>query len=170
MKNSLKNKKILHCAPDKCLKDFIKSQSKSYVTGDLLRQDCDIKIDLCSMSNIKNSTFDVLIIFDILEHVESIQNALQEIYRVLKKNGYAIFTVPQKDGLEVSIEGDATLSPEERTNRFGQWDHLRIFGSDFSSILKNNKFDVLELSEKNFSLEIVRKYSLKPLSRYFLAT
>ena len=161
----LKNKKILHCAPDKCLKDFFRSQSKSYTTGDLLRQDCDIKIDLCSMSNIKNSTFDVLIIFDVLEHVGSFSKALKEIHRVLTKNGYAILTVPQKDGLEISIEGDATLSPEEKTNRFGQWDHLRLFGSDFKSILKNNKFDVIEISEKNFSSEIVKKFALKPLTK-----
>ena len=32
-------------------------------------------------------------------------------------------------------------------------------------MLKNNKFDVIELSEKNFSSEIVQKFSLKPLSR-----
>ena len=117
------------------------------------------------MSNIKNSTFDVLIIFDVLEHVGSFSKALKEIHRVLTKNGYAILTVPQKDGLEISIEGDATLSPEEKTNRFGQWDHLRLFGSDFKSILKNNKFDVIEISEKNFSSEIVKKFALKPLTK-----
>ena len=133
-------------------------------------QDC-IKIDYV-LNNINNSTFDVLIIFDILEHVGSVQNALQEIYRVLTKNGYAIFTVPQKDGLKFSIEGDSSLSPEERTNRFGQSDHLRLFGDDFTNMLKNNKFDVIELSEKNFSPEIVQKLSLKPLyrSKHHLAT
>ncbi len=161
----LKNKKVLHCAPDKCLKDFIKIQSKIYKTGDLLRRDCDIKVDLCSMKNINDSTFDVLIIFDILEHVENVQNALKEIHRVLTGNGYAIFTVPQKDGLKITIEGDDNLSPEERNNRFGQWDHLRLFGSDFTNMLKKNRFDVIEMSEKNFSSDIVKKFSLKPLTK-----
>ena len=43
------NKNVLHCAPDKCLKKLLKGNSKSYITGDLLRNDCDLKIDLCEM-------------------------------------------------------------------------------------------------------------------------
>ena len=37
-------------------------------------------------------------------------------------------------------------------------------------VIMNNKFDVIEVSAKNFNAEIVQKFSLKPLSRYFLAT
>ena len=98
------NKNILHCAPDKCLIKFLKTSSKTYITGDLLREDCDLLIDLCDMKNISNNSYDLLIAFDILEHVESVKNALTEINRVLK-NGYAIFTVQKKkDGLKKTIE------------------------------------------------------------------
>ena len=80
----------------------------------MLRKDCDLVVDLCDMKNINNNTFDLLIAFDILEHVESLKNALTEINRVLTKNGYAIFTVPQKDGLKKTIEESSLINRMEK--------------------------------------------------------
>ncbi len=159
---SFDNKKVLHCAPDRCLKKFIKNSSASYLTGDLFKKNCDLRIDLCSMDNIEGCSFDVIIAFDILEHVASVKNALSEIHRVLTDNGYAIFTIPQQDGLKITIEEKTILSPTERTIRFGQWDHRRIFGEDFKKILVDNRFKVSEISSKNFTIKKVSRNGLKP--------
>ena len=161
----ISNKNILHCAPDKCLKKFLKINSKTYTTGDLLREDCELVIDLCDMKNISNNSFDLIIVFDILEHVESVGNALSEINRVLTKNGHVVFTVPQKDGLKNTIEGNSQLSKKDREIKFGQWDHRRIFGSDFSDMVTNYKFMVTAISEENFSLEKVVFNGLKPFKK-----
>ena len=163
----LANKNILHCAPDKCLKKFLEINSKTYTTGDLLRKDCDLVVDLCNMKSINNNTYDLLIAFDILEHVDSLQNALTEINRVLTKNGYAIFTVPQKDGLEKTIEDNSKLTKKDRERKFGQWDHLRIFGYDFPEIVAEYKFLVTEISDQNFSSEKVSHNVLKPYKKSF---
>jgi ubiquinone/menaquinone biosynthesis C-methylase UbiE len=49
--------------------------------------------DVCSIPY-KDHTFDLVLAFDILEHVPHDQQAVNEIYRVLKPNGTFIFTVP----------------------------------------------------------------------------
>ncbi len=41
-----------------------------------------------------DSFFDAVSMLDILEHVEEDEKALQEVYRVLKSNGYLLITVP----------------------------------------------------------------------------
>lgn len=42
----------------------------------------------------RDNTFDFIITEDVFEHVENIDKGFSEIYRVLKPNGYHIFTVP----------------------------------------------------------------------------
>ena len=42
----------------------------------------------------ENSSFDIVITEDVLEHVKDHIKAFREIHRVLKKGGYHIFTVP----------------------------------------------------------------------------
>jgi ubiquinone/menaquinone biosynthesis C-methylase UbiE len=44
----------------------------------------------------KDSTFDYIGSIDVLEHVEDFDNCLSEITRILKPNGKALFTVPNK--------------------------------------------------------------------------
>jgi SAM-dependent methyltransferase len=47
---------------------------------------CDLPYD--------HNTFDIIVSFDVLEHIEDDHKAISEIYRVLKNDGIMIFTVP----------------------------------------------------------------------------
>jgi len=49
------------------------------------------------------------------------------------------------------VDSDNTLSIETRIDLFGQEDHLRIFGSDFSEILKKADFDVEIVNGDDFA-------------------
>ncbi|MBX9830396.1 class I SAM-dependent methyltransferase [Candidatus Babeliales bacterium] len=49
--------------------------------------------DACALPY-ENATFDVVVAFDVLEHVEHDQKMVDEIFRVLKPGGYFVFTVP----------------------------------------------------------------------------
>ena len=49
--------------------------------------------DACNLSY-KNNFFDVVVAFDVLEHIEKDNVAVKEIKRVLKKQGAFIFSVP----------------------------------------------------------------------------
>jgi ubiquinone/menaquinone biosynthesis C-methylase UbiE len=44
----------------------------------------------------KNNSFDIVISFQVIEHVESLPKYLSEIYRVLKRNGTYILTTPNR--------------------------------------------------------------------------
>lgn len=49
--------------------------------------------DACELP-FKKDFFDVVVAFDVLEHISNHKSAIKEIYRVLKKNGFFVFSVP----------------------------------------------------------------------------
>ncbi|MCF7799633.1 class I SAM-dependent methyltransferase [Candidatus Babeliales bacterium] len=49
--------------------------------------------DACNL-DYPDNYFDIVVTFDVLEHIKNDKKAVQEIYRVLKPNGKFIFTVP----------------------------------------------------------------------------
>jgi SAM-dependent methyltransferase len=166
------DKTILHFAPEEVVGSILRKKSSSYVTADYFRHNSDLQIDISDMPSVKDESFDVVIAFDVLEHVPDYKKGLAEIHRVLSGNGFAIFTVPQKDQLEVTYEDPSMTTPEDRTLHFGHFDHHRIYGNDFSAIVEEKGFLVTEVSETMFSPTIVRKHVLFPpvLSKNPLAT
>ncbi|EJL73547.1 class I SAM-dependent methyltransferase [Chryseobacterium populi] len=69
--------------------------------------------------------FDLILCYHILEHIENDAAAINELYRVLKKNGTALIQTPFKAG--DIYENFEIKSPEERLKHFGQEDHVRIY-------------------------------------------
>jgi SAM-dependent methyltransferase len=73
-------------------------------------------------------SFDVIFCSHVLEHIPDDRKAMRELCRVLKPGGWALFMVPLKEG---NTEEDPNCTdPRERERRFGQWDHVRIYGMD----------------------------------------
>ena len=168
----VKHKDILHFAPEPQIGKKIRSLGHRYVTADLERSDVDLKLDISKMTSIESESFHLVIACDVLEHVQQDRAALLELYRVLKKGGTAILTVPQKDYAETTYEDDSITSPQGREKAFGQWDHLRIYGADFVQRVESAGFKVCVVDENSFDKDIVARFVLKPpkLSRYPLAT
>jgi len=169
------DKRILHFSPDHkeyIVCSIIQKQASVYTTADFFREDLSLKLDISNMAEIKNESFDVVIAFDVLEHVPDYKKALEEINRVLASNGWGIFTVPQKDNLLVTCEDSTVTSPQERLEHFGGSDHLRMFGDDFAEIVAAKGFSVTAVDELMFSDEIQKKHVLFPpvLSKHPLAT
>ncbi|MUL38590.1 class I SAM-dependent methyltransferase [Gloeocapsopsis dulcis] len=171
-KDIVQNKKVLHFAPEKALKSIFPKYANKYVTADYLVEGLDMKLDISNMSSVQDGAFDLVVACDVLEHVPNDTKAMQEIYRVLSVGGYAIITVPQQENLKQTFEDSTIVSPEEREKVFGQWDHLRIYGDNFPSLLESVGFTVTVVNETNFSQELVNQYVLFPpvLSENPLAT
>jgi SAM-dependent methyltransferase len=172
MARFLKGRKVLHFAPEPALSAVLKAQASRYATADFLRGDCEFSLDLSNMPEIANGSFDIVIAFDVLEHVPDYQRALEEVRRILAPGGWGIFTVPQKDDLAETFEDSAIVTRADRTRHFGQWDHLRVFGNDFPAILARMGFEVSIVDESSFSSGQVKKAVLFPpvLSTRLLAT
>jgi SAM-dependent methyltransferase len=153
---------VLHFSPESWVGQKIRRRCSRYATADLYRQDCDFQIDMSSMPVIADQSFDIVIAFDVLEHVPDYKAALMEVYRILSEAGMAIITVPQKDFLAVTYEDPSVVTPEARAQHYGVADHLRIFGDDFPAIVAAQGFSVAEVSAASFPDAIRSRHVLAP--------
>jgi len=145
------NIRILHFSPSRSLKRFLsKDPSLDYITSDFLGEfDADKHYNITDIS-VKDNSFDLIICYHILEHIEDDQAAMNELCRILKKGGSCIIQTPFKDG-EI-YEDDAIKTGEDRLKFFGQEDHVRIYSVDgLKNRLTQNGFEmtVNEYKEEN---------------------
>ena len=168
----LAGKEILHFAPERQLRDRIQRVAGRYVTADYERGDCDWNLDLSRMPDVKTASFDVIIACDVLEHVPDDRAAYKEIHRVLKMAGLAILTVPQRDSPAETDEDRTVVTEQAREQRFGQKDHVRMFGDDFAERLRVSGFDVVRMDATTFAPQVQSRLVLVPpiRSRHPLAT
>jgi SAM-dependent methyltransferase len=132
-------KRMLHVAPEACLsKLFQCSEHIEYISADLDRL-AMINLDLCNIS-FPDEAFNVIIASHVLEHIPDDRKAMRELYRVLKRSGWAILQVPIKT--EVTYEDSTIVAPSERERVFGQSDHVRIYGQDYYERLREAGFIV----------------------------
>ena len=96
------SKKILHISPEYCYYQVLKNTPTiDYTAGDKFEQGYNyptdvIDIDITNL-HFLDDTFDAVICIHVLEHVPDDKKAMQEIYRVLKPNGWAILQVPMEE-------------------------------------------------------------------------
>ena len=172
LKELADGKRILHFAPEGLTTPLFMPRAATYKTADFMRDDVDAQLDLTNMPSQADNSVDLLICCDVLEHVPDHVQGMREMFRVLAPGGTAILTVPQKDNLE-KTESDPTITdPQERLRRFGQEDHVRIFGNDMVSLLESVGFEVRAIDAGAFPPDLVKKHVLFPpvLSKHPLAT
>jgi ubiquinone/menaquinone biosynthesis C-methylase UbiE len=152
---------VLHFAPEQAFyKRFKKLKNINYTTTDLNSPLADIKADICNLPFTDNS-FDVIFCNHVLEHIPNDTKAMQELYRILKPNGWGIFQIPQDLNRETTFEDNSITDKRERAKIFGQYDHVRIYGRDYFNKLRVAGFQVKEI---NYTSELppidVDKYRL----------
>lgn len=138
------DKKVLHVAPEQCFyKRFKKQNNLTYLTTDLYSPLADVKADICNLP-FEDNSYDVVFCNHVLEHIENDTKAMQELYRVLKPGGFGIFQIPQDLSREVTYEDPNIITPEDRAEHFGQYDHVRVYGLDYFDKLRAVGFEVSE--------------------------
>ena len=160
MAEDLKDKTVLHFSPPKSLKKRMSEMNlQRYVSSDYMSEfQADEAYDITYI-DVADSTFDLVICYHVLEHVENDHKAMQEIFRILKKDGRAYIQTPFKQG---DIYEDLSIqSAEDRRKHFGQEDHFRIYSVDgLKRRLQKTGFDVSVMNfkkndEQGLALETV---------------
>jgi SAM-dependent methyltransferase len=163
--------KLLHIAPEVNIANKLKSCSNiDYTSADLCAEESriDIQMDITNIKQ-KDETYDVIICNHVLEHIEDDAKAMSELFRVLKKGGFAILQVPISYVIDKTFEDHSVTSSEEREVVFGQNDHVRIYGKDYIDRLENAGFSVtVHNFAESLSKEDIYKYRLIENEQVFI--
>ena len=156
-----KTLKVLHVAPEQCFYNLFKNlKNINYTTFDLNSPLADIKGDICDLP-FKENSFDFILCNHVLEHINDDKKAMKELYRVLNKNGTAILQVPINQKSSKTFEDSSIVDKKERIEKFGQYDHIRLYGLDYFKKLESFGFKVDPLKySKEFTESEIIKYGL----------
>jgi SAM-dependent methyltransferase len=133
-------KKMLHIAPERCFESRLKDRlGEDYLTADLFDPRAMVRMDITDIE-LADESFDVVYCSHVLEHVQDDRAAMKELFRVLKRTGWAILNVPITD--DHTFEDPSIVDPEERLRVFGQRDHVRRYGPDYIERLREAGFTV----------------------------
>lgn len=161
--------RILHVAPELNLGPALKANKHAdYVSSDLSSRLAGQKMDITAI-NEPDDSFHVVICNHVLEHVLEDVKAMRELYRVLKPGGFAILQVPLSFKLSESIEDPNVVSEQERERVFGQKDHVRLYGKDYVTRLREAEFKVtLEEFVKEMDEESIKRHGLNSKEVLFI--
>jgi SAM-dependent methyltransferase len=158
----LRGSRVLHLSPEYCLTLLFRPRAAHYVRGDYATADCDIRLDMTSMSAVSTGSFDILIACDVLEHIPDDRAAMREVHRVLRPGGTAILSVPQFDDERPTLEDAAVGTGIERERLYGQSDHVRNYGGDFADRLGAAGLRPQRVDATSFPREVVERHVLEP--------
>ena len=153
---------VLHIAPEPALERNLRRLAGTYRSADLTNRRRDVLLDICDMAPLANACLDLVLACDVLEHVPDDRRALSELARVLRPGGWAILTVPQKDNLAKTFQDPTITDPAERERAFGQSDHLRIYGHDFSNRVEAAGFTLRVVAHHDFADKLIHRHVLAP--------
>jgi len=155
---SKKTIRVLYFAPDfGVMRWFHKRSGFSVTTTDLSAPDVDVKSDITNLV-FENNSFDLAICSHVLEHIQDDTAAIRNLHSVLKPGGSLIVQVPYNRSAQKTDEDLSVVDPHERARRFGQFDHVRLYGTDISQRLAAPGFevDVINLMPQLNKVEIER--------------
>lgn len=158
--------RVLHVAPDRSLRERIQATPGIiYIAGDKKEPGYTyppgtVDLDVTSLPYPADH-FDLVICSHVLEHVPDDRTAMRELCRVLKPDGLAILLVPMSTR-PVTDEDPAVIDPDERQRRFGQRDHVRLYGRDYIDRLREGGFTVtVERPAATLPADVVFRFGLK---------
>ena len=109
----------------------------------------------------KDNSFDFLLCNHVLEHIEDDHKAMSEIYRVLNIGGNAILQVPLNQNSKNTLEDNSITDKKERIEKFGQYDHVRLYGMDYFERLKKVGFELEQIKyASNYNKKDIKKFGI----------
>jgi SAM-dependent methyltransferase len=162
------NHQTLHIAPEPSITPWLKSISADYLSVDLEPGQAMRVMDLTDLS-LADGSQSLVFCSHVLEHIPDDASAMREMRRVLRPGGFAVIQVPIEG--DVTDEDPTVTDPEERLRRFGQRDHVRVYGLDIVGRLAVAGFQVDVLDDSMIDVAVAeRERVIQPTTRQvFLA-
>lgn len=153
--------RVLHIAPEQIFyRKFKQFEDWDYTTTDLYSPLADVVADICDLP-FQDNQYDLILCNHVLEHIPDDYKAMQELYRVLKKDGTLIAQVPLEEERSKTYEDNSITDADERNRIFGQYDHVRIYGQDYYQRLKSVGFSAEGIFlQSQLTSEEIRRYAL----------
>lgn len=128
--------RVLHLAPEEGLANYLRGivGEENYHARDIdLERYKKIKVEYFDLvkdvDKLPSKTYDLIIHSHVMEHLPcNVTAVLFHLHRSLTDNGAHVCSIPICDGHYE--ESTFPLSDAERERRFGQFDHVRRFGTD----------------------------------------
>ena len=134
--------KVLNVAPEEILQNKLRALPNiEYLSIDLESPLAMKKMDVTKLE-LPDASYDVIFCNHVFEHIPDDKAAMRELRRVLKPSGWAILQTPVDLKRELTDEDSSITDPAERLRRFGQTDHIRVYGRDFFDRLQKNGWQV----------------------------
>ena len=161
--------RLLHFAPEPQFRELFEKSDMEYYPVDVSDEKwvIDEVVDVQDIPY-EDNYFDLILCSHVLEHVPDDRKAISELYRVLKPGGTALILVPI-NGIAFELPYDETKTlederfntPELREKHYGQFDHVRLYGSDFRERLVECGFEIK-------SDDFIKKLGYETVERYAL--
>ena len=160
---------FLHVAPEPGLREMVAARvGAGYETCDIARRDVDHRLDLQTQT-VAAHKYDTIMINHVLEHVLDDAAVLANLRRMLKPGGLCLITVPMRAAGLLTDDDPAVTDPAERRRRFGQDDHLRIYGADTAQRIEAAAFHVAIFTSEQAPADEVARFGMGG-ETLFLAT
>jgi predicted SAM-dependent methyltransferase len=155
------NLKVMHIAPEQCFHKIFKHQKNlDYTTGDLVSPIADLHFDLHQIP-LEDNQYEIIFCNHVMEHVTDDLKCMQELHRIMKPGGWGIFQVPIDTNRTSTYEDWSITTPEEREKHFWQYDHVRLYGTNYPNRLEEAGFTVETVDYgKEISTELFDRYRL----------
>lgn len=163
---------LLQIAPAKTIEHWINGNcfTLQYDSTDLYMDQVSFVSDISDMNMVEEEVYDYIICSHVLEHVKDDKKAMQELYRILKKDGMGLLMVPIALDVDV-IDEEWGLSEAENWRRFGQDDHCRQYSKKgFVERLEESGFYVHQLGREYFGEKLYHENGITDTSILYVVT
>lgn len=136
---------VLDVAPSKSMARRLRLPGWNYIGMDLDPSADGRRVNVvASLTDLPlmDRSVDLAVVSHVLEHVPDDRAAMAEVCRVLADGGLGLVQVPSRAG---PTDEDVAATAAERTRRFGQADHVRVYGDDLEDRLRDAGLSVVRL-------------------------
>ncbi|GGJ41722.1 hypothetical protein CDQ92_08050 [Sphingopyxis bauzanensis] len=141
----IRGRTIIHFAGELSVTRLIQAKLPArYQVSEYEGDHGDLRLDIENI-DLPDNSVDLVIANHVLEHIDD-RKALAEIYRILRPCGDLVCMFPIVEGWTETYENPAITDPIGRDLHFGQFDHVRYYGSDVRDRIRGAGFKLREIT------------------------